>query len=249
MPSGDSGGTNDVNESARLLKRAKTLFGPVLSPRAPNQLSSPYRSPASRQGSRQPVTRSPLPPSSDPELDLDGDDDYDSWEAGISHKDIQALRDELNVQVDSEVEEDGQFDDADSELILDSPNSRGSFPFRSRRRQRSQTAPEPSPHSPLLNTDEHFAQHALRRHHTSGSLESDENTQINAVRHAYAAVVESDGVSQIGVEGLLQLKRLASRIGQTVDEQLEQQLEKEGKFGSGKGKSRAHSREGSNPPL
>ncbi|KAJ3529991.1 hypothetical protein NMY22_g8759 [Coprinellus aureogranulatus] len=219
----------DPYESPPPLKRAKTMFGPLVSPEAPARLLSTRMNMAGKQHDHPTLGSSPLPPLSDLQFGPGCDDDYDSWEAGITHKDIQALKDELDVQIDvEEGEEEGQFDDADSDLILENSNPGLEFPLRSRRRERSQTAPEPNPQSPLLDQHDPFAQHALRRHHTSGSFEED-NTQLNAVRHAYTAVVESDGVSQMGMEELLQLKRLTSRIGQTVDEQLEQQWEREGK--------------------
>ena len=210
------------------------------------RLSSPNRNHGSQHGAQAALT-SPLPPSSDPGLgpEDEDEDDYDSWEAGISHKDIQALRDDLGL----EGEED-QDDGASSEILAEdsSPRPSNKFPLRSRMRERSQTAPEPSPQSPLLNDRESCARGALRRHHTSGSFEHEDNTQLKAVRHAYAAVVDSGGASQMEMEELMQMKRLANRIGQAVDEHIEQQWERKGRLGGGRGEGSASGQERSRSP-
>jgi hypothetical protein len=220
--------------------------GPLLSPTTPVRLSSPYRSRVGQRGAQTPLTSSPLPPSSDPELGPadEDEDDYDSWEAGISHKDIQALRDELDLEG-----KEGQDDGTSSDILVASwsPSPSNDFPLRSRMRERSQTAPELSPQSPLLSEKESFAHGALRRHRTSGSFEHEDNTQLKAVRDAYAAVVDSGGVSQMGIEELMQMKRLASRIGQTVDEHIEQQWEK-GRLEGGRVEGSASGQERSRSP-
>ncbi|RXW21487.1 hypothetical protein EST38_g4348 [Candolleomyces aberdarensis] len=207
-------------EVRRPLKRTKTIAGPSLLPPSSSPVgptSSPLLADSQRKRGKQPVPNRSLPPSSDVE-----DDDYDSWEAVILHKDIQDIQQELGIDGDIEVvdndeqEEDVQ-DNEDGDDVLPSPT----FPLRSRRRERSQTAPElelddatsPSAH-PIPKAE------PLRRHYSSSA-------QLDALQQAYAMVVETEGVSQLPVEDLLKLKRLTSRIGETVDEQIYQQLAKE----------------------
>ncbi|KAF6744459.1 hypothetical protein DFP72DRAFT_928782 [Ephemerocybe angulata] len=199
------------------LKRTKTISGPVS-----------FRSASTRLFPQETAPKSPLPQSSDHE------DDFDSWETGISHKDIQDLRQEMGsgegdgdsdmfLDEDEHGEEEGR---RDANGVLSPTFSE--FAYRSRRRERSQTAPELDPvASPLIDVEESLQ--PLRRHHSSGSsYGAQPHVQLDALQQAYAAVVESGGVSQMGVEELLQLKRLTSRIGETVDEQIYHQLEREG---------------------
>lgn len=164
------------------------------------------------------------------------EDDYDAWETGISNKDVQRLQgglafdeedEELETSRDEDDDEEADFGMDDTKEVFLSPTV-SEFAFRSRRRERSQTAPEPdnAPGSPLLFPEQ--SAQPLKRHHTSGESLPDGCAQLEALQEAYAAVVERNGVSQMGVEELLRLKRLTSRIAQTVDEHIEQELDREG---------------------
>ena len=90
--------------------------------------------------------------------------------------------------------------------ILPTP-LRSSYPEESRRRDRSQTAPEPERGSASLHRT------ALKRNAMS-------EAQLDALQHAYAVVADTDGVSQIAVQDLMQARRLANRINQVLDEQM-----------------------------
>jgi len=138
-------------------------------------------------------------------------DDYDSWERGM----LTGLReDEEPVhQV-----EDSELTDPASEDIL-SP-SLGQFPIHSRRRDRSQTAPEPSIHPGSESVLIPQAIKPLRRHQSS-PLEHRKasSAQLDALQRAYAIITDT-GTSQIDVQDIMHARRLANQINQVLDEQM-----------------------------
>ena len=168
------------------------------------------------------------------------EDDYDQWEAGVSEDDVLEIQREIlredqddawdeGPAIDAgDEEEDGDVIDAEENVSTILNPAFSEFPFRSRRRDRSQTAPLLDNSDDLIPESQYSTspgrepgsrtrRQALHRHHSSGA-------QLDVLREAYAVVVEGTGVSQLGVEELLQMRRIASRIGETVDEQISEKL-------------------------
>ena len=101
---------------------------------------------------------------------------------------------------------------SDDECIL-SP-SLGEYPLRSRRRERSQTAPQ------LINEPSHpMYPQPLRRNQTSPLQNKASSAQLDALQHAYAVITDM-GTSQVDVQDIMQAKRLAHQINQVLDEQM-----------------------------
>lgn len=109
-----------------------------------------------------------------------------------------------NITIDSQHPED--------EYIL-SP-SLDEYPLRSRRRERSQTAPQLMNESP-----QSMYPQPLRRNQTSPLHNKASSAQLDALRHAYAVVTDM-GTSQVDVQDIMQAKRLAHQISQVLDEQM-----------------------------
>jgi hypothetical protein len=86
--------------------------------------------------------------------------------------------------------------------------------LRSRRRERSQTAPQ------LINESSHptYPQ-PLRRNQTSPLHNKASSAQLDALQHAYAVITDI-GTSQVDVQDIMQAKRLAHQISQVLDEQM-----------------------------
>lgn len=100
----------------------------------------------------------------------------------------------------------------DDENIL-SP-SLSEYPLRSRRRERSQTAPQ------LINESSHpMYPQPLRRNQTGPLKSKASSTQLDALQHAYAVIADM-GTSQVDVQDIMQAKRLAHQINQVLDEQM-----------------------------
>ncbi len=114
--------------------------------------------------------------------------------------------------------EDSELTDPASEDIL-SP-SLGQFPIHSRRRDRSQTAPEPSIHPGSESVLIPQAIKPLRRHQSS-PLEHRKasSAQLDALQRAYAIITDT-GTSQIDVQDIMHARRLANQINQVLDEQM-----------------------------
>ena len=70
---------NRTIESLRPLKRTKTMSGPLASPTTSNLLSLPYRSHTGQHGAQAPLTGNSLPPSSDPELEPQDEEEDDGY--------------------------------------------------------------------------------------------------------------------------------------------------------------------------
>lgn len=101
----------------------------------------------------------------------------------------------------------------DDEYIL-SP-SLGEYPLRSRRRERSQTAPQ------LINESSHQATYPqpLRRNQTSPLHSKTSSAQLDVLQQAYAVITDM-GTSQVDVQDIMQAKRLAHQISRVLDEQM-----------------------------
>ena len=138
-------------------------------------------------------------------------DDYDSWERGMLTGQ-QEDEDLAGRQM-----EDNEFTDPASEDIL-SP-SLGQFPIQSRRRDRSQTAPEPSilPGSESVSIPQ--AGKSLRRHQSSPLDRKGSSAQLDALQRAYAIITDT-GTSQVEVQDIMHARRLANQINQVLDEQM-----------------------------
>lgn len=94
-------------------------------------------------------------------------------------------------------------------------HSLGEYPLRSRRRERSQTAPQ------LINESSHqtIYPQPLRRNQTSPLHDKASSAQFDALQHAYAVITDT-GTSQVGVQDIMQAKRLVQQISQVLDEQM-----------------------------
>ncbi|CAA7269069.1 unnamed protein product [Cyclocybe aegerita] len=150
-------------------------------------------------------------------------DDYDTWEKGISAQDLHELQQNPDLRFSEEEDKDAAEDDERDKLLTspmqdDLSPSVGDYPSRSRRRYRSQTAPElsmgPESHSLLAGVQ------PLRRNQTS-PLEHRRTTsaQLDALQHAYAIITDT-GASQVDVQDIMQARRLANQINQLLDEQM-----------------------------
>ena len=120
-------------------------------------------------------------------------DDYDCWERGLLT---------------------GELHETEPEDIL-SP-SLGQFPIRSRRRDRSQSAPDPST---MLESESMSIPQTLRRHQTSPLEHKKTSAQLDALQRAYAIVTDT-GASQVDVQDIMRARRLANQINQVLDEQM-----------------------------
>lgn len=86
--------------------------------------------------------------------------------------------------------------------------------MRSRRRERSQTAPQ------LINESSHpLNPQPLRRNQTSPLHDKASSAQLDALQHAYALISDM-GTSQVDVQDIMQAKRLAHQISQVLDDQM-----------------------------
>lgn len=119
----------------------------------------------------------------------------------------------LDVQNMLDVAEVNDSQHPDDEDILSPLLSQ--YPLRSRRRERSQTAPQ------LINESSHEAIHPqpFRRHQTSPLCNRTSSAQLDALQHAYAVITDT-GTSQVDVKDIMQAKRLAHQISQVLDEQM-----------------------------
>jgi len=135
-------------------------------------------------------------------------DDYDCWERGV-------LTGELHDETEPEngLSDDPMTDPA-SGIIL-SPLLR-QFPMRSKRRDRSQSAPEPST---MLESESMSIPQTLRRHQTSPLEHKKTSAQLDALQRAYAIVTDT-GASQVDVQDIMHAWRLANQINQVLDEQM-----------------------------
>ncbi|KAF8968954.1 hypothetical protein BDZ97DRAFT_1915653 [Flammula alnicola] len=155
-------------------------------------------------------------------------DDYDTWEQGVSAEDLRQVQAELQehpdfVVPDSEDNPDIGDKNTDTEAVSDKSDedvlspSLGDYPIRSRRRYRSQTAPEPfdgSHSNPIAHAQ------PLRRHQTSPvPPKKAMSVQLDALQRAYAAITDT-GVSQVDVQEIMHARRLANQINQMLDEQM-----------------------------
>ncbi|KDR82379.1 hypothetical protein GALMADRAFT_237661 [Galerina marginata CBS 339.88] len=158
------------------------------------------------------------------------DDDYDSWEQGVSAEDLKYVQAELqdssdyiipdseeNPGIDADNPDQGQlteqYNSEDQDLL--SP-SLGEYPLRTRPRNRSQTAPEPS----TFASRELSRAQPLRRNQTSPlEHKRSSSAQLDALQRAYAVVADT-GTSQIDVQDIMHARRLANQINQALDEQM-----------------------------
>lgn len=141
-------------------------------------------------------------------------DDYDTWEQNVlsgTPEAIEHSNDDLSV-----VDETTEI--ASGDLL--SP-SLGQFPLRSRRRDRSQTAPEPSTAPDPESVSIPQAGHTLRRHQTSPleGVQRYRPAQLEALQRAYAIITDT-GTSQVNVQDIMHARRLANQINQVLDEQM-----------------------------
>ena len=99
--------------------------------------------------------------------------------------------------------------------------SLGQYPARSRVRYRSQTAPEPGDSADV--SSDMRPSHPLRREQSSPGPQRGLTTlatPLDALRHAYAALADTDGMSQVDVEEIRQARQLARRIDQVLDDRI-----------------------------
>ncbi len=106
--------------------------------------------------------------------------------------------------------------DASDDDMLESL-SLGQYPARSRVRYRSQTAPEPGDSADV--SSDMRPSHPLRREQSSPGPQRG-LTPLDALRHAYAALADTDGMSQVDVEEIRQARSLARRIDQVLDDRI-----------------------------
>ncbi|KAF8904104.1 hypothetical protein CPB84DRAFT_1773418 [Gymnopilus junonius] len=155
------------------------------------------------------------------------DCDYDSWEQGLSADDLRQVREELQHHSDLEVvldsEDHPSYTELDTEPMTELDDSEdghdvlspslGDYPLQSKRRRRSQTAPELSPTSHSISAQ------PLRRNQTTPLERQKSSAQLEALQQAYAIVADT-GTSQIDVQDIMQARRLANQINQILDEQM-----------------------------
>ncbi|KJA24353.1 hypothetical protein HYPSUDRAFT_200581 [Hypholoma sublateritium FD-334 SS-4] len=161
------------------------------------------------------------------DVEMRSSDDFDTWEQGISAEDLRDVRGEEGEDSDffapdSEENHPGPASghDASDDDVLESL-SLGQYPTRSRIRYRSQTAPEPGDTMDVA-TDMRPS-HPLRREQTSPGPQRGATTlaaPLDALRNAYAALADTEGMSQDDVEEILQARHLARRIDQVLDERI-----------------------------
>ncbi len=134
-------------------------------------------------------------------------DDYDSWERGV----LTGVLHE--TEPENDLSDDPMTDPASGDIL--SP-SLGQFPIRSRRRDRSQSAPDPST---MLESESISIPQTLRRHQTSPLEHKKTSAQLDALQRAYAIVTDT-GASQVDVQDIMHARRLANQINQVLDEQM-----------------------------
>jgi hypothetical protein len=125
----------------------------------------------------------------------------------------------LTGEIDQPCDDDETKELASEDIL--SP-SLGQFPLRSRQRDRSQTAPEPStatiPDAIESVSIPQAGRRALRRHQTS-PLARKPSAQLDALQRAYAIITDT-GTSQVDVRDIMHARRLANQINQVLDEQM-----------------------------
>ncbi|PPQ70537.1 hypothetical protein CVT24_000292 [Panaeolus cyanescens] len=163
-------------------------------------------------------------------------DDYDSWEQPMSSEHLREVKAEMassdDIVPDSEEgmsEDEERFSskyahDADGEgdgqLQLQSPISSQEL-FRSRRRERSQTAPEPGLMLSAQVGDSPDRQ-ALRRNHTAGPFENKKTTSAQQleVLHATYAALSSARESQMDEDDIIKAKEVTSSINNLLEQRI-----------------------------
>jgi len=141
-------------------------------------------------------------------------DDYHTWEQNVLSGTPEAV--EHLYDDPSGVDETTEI--ASGDLL--SP-SLGQFHLRSRRRDRSQTAPEPSTAPDPESVSIPQAGQTLRRHQTTPleGVQRHNSAQLDALQRAYAIITDT-GSSQINVQEIMHARRLANQINQVLDEQM-----------------------------
>ncbi|KAJ6585180.1 hypothetical protein B0H19DRAFT_1059450 [Mycena capillaripes] len=144
--------------------------------------------------------RHPKPVADDRE-----EEDYASWEAGLSIAEVRDVQQAFGCSIEYPLSDEGEASSPHMDMDLDMPRS--NIPPGASHGPRSLTVPLP-------RRERHPI--PLRRNKTSARLD--------ALQRAYAVV--TDDASQIPVQDLVQASRLVHQIGAALNEQMSRKLDK-----------------------